>query len=278
MFKTRYKRLQTIALNTFREAVRQKFFGFLIVLAIAFTVSAHFFRQFDFGGSELQFIADFGWGAIFLFGSILAIVATAQLFFSEIENRTAITLLAKPVSKWEFLLGKFIGILLLLAVFTGLLVGLLFVILYLRESALKVLRPEDFAAGGDVYVFGFFVMGGLQYLKFAILSGITLFICTFSNTNLYSVILGFFVMLVCQLQYIARDFWSNLEMPALRYISFLLGKIFPNFQLFNVADSLIFCGSEHLSMQSISLIIGYGSAYVVFFYALSVWSFRTREI
>ena len=71
MASVRYTRLQTIVLNTFREAVRQKFFGLLIILALCMVASATFFLQFDFGGSELKFIADFGWGAVFLFGSIL---------------------------------------------------------------------------------------------------------------------------------------------------------------------------------------------------------------
>ena len=91
-------RIYCIAANTFLEAVRQKFFNSLLLISIALVLSANFFQQFDFGASELKFITDFGFGALFFFGSILAITATTQLFFNEIENRTALTMLAKPVS------------------------------------------------------------------------------------------------------------------------------------------------------------------------------------
>ena len=102
-----------IARLTFLEAVRQRFFNFLVLLSLALIGSANFFRQFDFGPQELRFISDFGLGGITFFGSILAIVATAQLFFGEIENRTALTMLAKPVRRWSFIAGKLLGVALL---------------------------------------------------------------------------------------------------------------------------------------------------------------------
>jgi ABC-type transport system involved in multi-copper enzyme maturation permease subunit len=113
------RRVRLIAGNTFLEAVRQKFFNSLLLIAVALVGSAQFFQQFDFGANELKFITDFGFGALFFFGSILAIAATAQLFFAEIENRTALTMLAKPVTKLEFLAGKFAGAQLLMLVFTA---------------------------------------------------------------------------------------------------------------------------------------------------------------
>lgn len=271
-------RLQSIAFNTFREAVRQKFFNFLLIFSVGLILSSHFFRQFDFGGSELKFIADFGWGGIVLFGSVLSIVATAQLFFSEIENRTALTLLAKPVARWEFLVGKFAGIFLLLAIFAGVMVVLLGLVLFWRETTLMGLRPDDFPDGRHVSYGGMLVMGFLQLLKFGILVAITMFISSFSNTNLFSVVVAFFVMLICQLQYIARDHWSDIEWLPLRYFVGFLGSVFPNFQLFNVGDFLMFAEGYALTSGAVVRIILYGLVYIVFFNFLSVWSFRKREI
>ena len=80
------------------------------MFAVALVVSALLLGEFNFGASELKFLADFGFGALTFFGSLLAIIASAQLFFGEIENRTALTLLAKPVRRSEFILGKFVGV------------------------------------------------------------------------------------------------------------------------------------------------------------------------
>ena len=77
-------RTLVIASNTFREAVRMKLFLAKTGLAICALASSFLFREFNFGSSELKFIADFGFGGMTVFGSALAIIVTAQLFLGEI--------------------------------------------------------------------------------------------------------------------------------------------------------------------------------------------------
>ncbi|MEO0510736.1 MAG: ABC transporter permease subunit [Verrucomicrobiota bacterium] len=272
-------RIRLIAGNTFLEAVRQKFFNSLLIISIAMVVSSTFFQQFDFGAGELKFIADFGFGALFFFGSILAIAATTQLFFSEIENRTALTILAKPVHKLEFVAGKFFGAQLLMLAFALLLSLVLAGILYWRETVLMDrLGPEAFADGSllryrDIFVFGF-----LQWLKFGVLAAITLFVASFSNTNLYTIVVSFFLLVICQLQYIARDAYSDLEHGIGRLLVQGLGLIFPNFQLFNVGDQLVFKANEALPLGTILQITLYALAYTAAFILLTQLNFRKREI
>ncbi len=270
-------RIGMIGANTFLEAVRQKFVGFLLILSLGLIASSNFFRQFNFEGGELKFIADFGFGAILLFGSIVAIVAAAQLFFSEIENRTALTILAKPVHRREFVAGKFVGVALMLLAFTALMTLLLAVMLWLREGELVQDFPAEFPDGRVVDYPGVAAFALLQWLRFCILSAITIFIASFSNTNLYSVVVAFFIMLICQLQYIAADSWSAISSPLLRWPVYLLSLIFPNLQMFNVGDLLIL--TDHsLSWLTVAAIAVYAMVYIVAFTALAVFSFRNREI
>ncbi|MBC2596370.1 ABC transporter permease subunit [Ruficoccus amylovorans] len=274
-------RILTIGRNTFLDAVRQKFFNALVILSVALIVSSRFFRQFDFGSGELKFIADFGLGAILLFGSILAVVATAQLFYSEIENRTALTILAKPVYRWEFLAGKFLGVFLLLLVFTALMSGILGVMLYWRESALMERFGDQFEDGHRLVSYGgLFGFAVLQWLKLGVLCAVTLFVSSFSNTNLYSVVVSFFVMIICQLQYIARDSWENIGNPVLKGLVWALSLLFPNFQMFNVGDVMLFPhdATEQLGAFTPWAIGGYGLVYIVVFIGLAVYAFRRREI
>jgi ABC-type transport system involved in multi-copper enzyme maturation permease subunit len=271
-----FSRLSLIAGNTFLEAVRQKLFNFLLLLAIGLVASAQFFREFNFGSSELKFISDFGFGALIFFGSALTIATTAQLFFSEIENRTALTLLAKPLWRAEFVFGKFLGVFAVIGVFCALTIGLMVALLWHREGQLMGARPEDFANGRLIAYGDLLVVGVLQWLKFGVLAAIVLLIASFSNTNLFTVVTGFFVLVICHLQYLARDAWGNVDNAVLGLVVRALGFIFPNFQLFNLADQ-IGQGSGVSSVVALQ-VAGYAVAYIGVIGGLAVYSFRNREI
>ncbi len=273
------RRIRLIAGNTFLEAVRQKFFSALLLIAVALVGSSTFFQQFDFGTGELKFIADFGFGALFVFGSILAITATTQLFFNEIENRTALTLLAKPVYKLEFLAGKLLGAQLLMLAFVLTVSLVLAGILYWRESVIMArLGTEAFADErliryGDVWLFGL-----LQWLKFGLIAAITLFVASLSHTNLYTIVVSFFVLMICQLQYIARDAYAGMEAGLGRVLVQLLGLVFPNFQIFNVGDQLLFAAQDGLPLGTLLRVVLYALVYTVAFLLLAQLNFRRREI
>jgi ABC-type transport system involved in multi-copper enzyme maturation permease subunit len=271
-----FDRTGVIARNTLLEAIRQKLFNFVLLISVGMIASSQFFREFNFGSSELKFITDFGSGAMTFFGSILAIVATAQLFFSEIENRTALTILAKPVFRSEFIFGKLGGVLGVLGIFILLMTISLAGVLWWREGALMATDPEAFVDGRLVLYGDLVIFGVLQWLKFGVLAAITMVIASFSNTNLYSVAMGFFVLIICHLQYLARDAWSNLEFLPAQVAVWLLGVIFPNFQLFNVGDQVAI--GAPIPFELAGRIGLYGLIYLVALSALAIYTFRKREI
>jgi ABC-type transport system involved in multi-copper enzyme maturation permease subunit len=165
-------RVGTIAGNTFLEAVRQRFFIALIALAAALLASTELLREFNFGASEIKFIADIGFGALVLFGSVLTITVMAQLFFAEIESRTALTLLAKPVRRGEFIVGKFLGVWLVVLVFCAIVTALLCVVLAMREGEILGADPE---AGEALVNYGAIVAAAaVQWVKLGVLGAITL--------------------------------------------------------------------------------------------------------
>jgi len=110
------------------------------------------------------------------------------------------------------------------------------------------------------------------------LSAIALFIASFSNTNLYTVVVSFFMLIICQLQYIARDAYSSMEAGIGAWLVRVLGLIFPNFQLFNVGDQLVFASSTPLPIGTVLQIVGYGLIYTVAFILLAQVNFKKREI
>jgi hypothetical protein len=270
------RRTWLIAQNTLREAARQKLFNVLLFLALALVLGARWFRDFNFGAPELKFLADCGFGAMAFFGAALTIAATAQLFFSEIENRTALTLLAKPVWRAEFILGKFIGIAAVAAVFCGLLTLLLAAVLWWREGQLVREMPDHFAQG-RVVSYGMVALAGvLQWLKLAVLAAFSLLVASFAQTQLFTVVTGFFILVICHLQYLAQDVYVRGGSWLGRIVAGGIAAVFPNFQLFALADSL---NAADLPPASHVFRIGaYALGYMAAACALAVFSFRKREI
>jgi len=152
-------------------------------------------------------------------------------------------------------------------------------ILYWREMVLlerlgnELILNGPLIRYGDVYLFGF-----LQWMKFGILVAITLFVASFSNTNLYTIVVSFFMLLICQLQYIARDSYSGMEAGWERILVLGLGLIFPNFQLFNIGDQLVFDAEKAPALSTVLQIAGYGAIYTLVFVLLAQVNFRRREI
>ena len=109
-----FARIAAITGNTFTELVRLKVFYFLLIFALLLIANSLFMARLSFQ-QEFQVLKDVSLGAMSIFSSLLAIVATAQLLPRDLEDRTIYTILAKPVPRYEYLIGKLAGVLLLLA-------------------------------------------------------------------------------------------------------------------------------------------------------------------
>src|SRR4028118_1343600 len=108
------RRIWAISSNTLTELIRLKVFYFLLLFALLIIGSSAFMVQFSFQ-EQFQVLKDVGLGAMSIFSWLLAVLATAMLLPKDIEDRTLYTILAKPVPRLEYLLGKLAGVLLMLA-------------------------------------------------------------------------------------------------------------------------------------------------------------------
>src|SRR5438876_8802832 len=110
-------RIAAIAGNTLLELIRLKVFYFLLIFALLLIGSSAFMVRFTFQ-EQFQVLKDVSLGSMSIFTWLLSVLATAMLLPKDIEDRTLYTILAKPVPRLEYLLGKLIGVLLLLLVST----------------------------------------------------------------------------------------------------------------------------------------------------------------
>src|SRR5881275_2757442 len=130
-----FSRVLAITANTLTELTRLKVFYVLLVFALLLIGSSIFMAQFTFQ-QEFQILKDISLGAMSIFTSLLAILAMARLIPQDIEDRTIYTILAKPVPRFEYVVGKLAGVLLLLAIGTLVMSAMFLAVIYWREQTL----------------------------------------------------------------------------------------------------------------------------------------------
>src|SRR4051794_4885871 len=108
-------RILAIAKNAFREAVRDRILYNLILFVLLITLSAIFLGEMT-AGQEARVIVDLGLSSILVFGTFISIFVGVSLVWKEIEKRTVYSIFAKPVSRTEFIIGKYLGLCLTLLV------------------------------------------------------------------------------------------------------------------------------------------------------------------
>ena len=124
-----------IALNTFREAVRDRVLYLILAFAVVMILASVLLSLITVG-SEQKIIEDFGLAMNALFGTATSLLLGLGLVYKEIERKTIYTLLSKPIRRSEFLLGKYLGLCLTLAVNMIIMSAAFFGLLVLRGTAI----------------------------------------------------------------------------------------------------------------------------------------------
>lgn len=253
-----------ISLNTLRETLRQKLILIVALIALALVLSSKYLLSLDLGHEQLRFIFDFGSGALGFFGSIMAVVATAQIFHNEIENKTIITLLSKPVGISQFVVGKFGGAVIALGIFA--LVVAFATSLMLAITSLGIRNAEDVAS---INYLGVFAFAFVQWIKLCAICAISAFICSASTSLLFSVVVSFMVLAVSM----AGDVTLRLGGKKEGFVEFV-SWIFPDFHVFNIAENFAFAPINLADFLASS---GYGLIYCMCALLASSIMFSKRE-
>ncbi|MCU1316459.1 MAG: hypothetical protein JWN63_1781 [Candidatus Acidoferrum typicum] len=214
------RRAGVVALNTFREAVRDRVLYNLVFFALLMMAAAVVVGQISIG-IEQTVIVSLGLTAISVIGLLISVFIGVALVSKEMDKRTLYALLAKPVRRWEFLLGKFAGLVLTLAVNTAAMaLGLLLVMIYVKHS----LERSD----AVVLVAVYFIL-----LKLALIVALALLFSCFT-TPLLAILftVGFYIvgLYVQELRNLPVEVMSPAMAAFTKWLSYLL----PNFENFNV--------------------------------------------
>jgi ABC-type transport system involved in multi-copper enzyme maturation permease subunit len=112
-------RLWAIALNTFREAARMRVLHGALVLTFGINLVAIFLGEAS-AGNAARVSRDFGLASISLAGALTAIYLGVVMLYAEIQKRTVHAIVSKPIERWEFVLGKYLGMVVTLSVMVAL--------------------------------------------------------------------------------------------------------------------------------------------------------------
>jgi ABC-type transport system involved in multi-copper enzyme maturation permease subunit len=112
-------KIRAIALNTFKEAVRDRVLYLLFFFAAVALIFSRLLSVLTVG-DRVKIIKDVGLASISLFGMLMAVLIGTGLVYKEIDKKTIFTLISKPIERWQFLLGKFLGLVLTLFIMTTL--------------------------------------------------------------------------------------------------------------------------------------------------------------
>jgi ABC-type transport system involved in multi-copper enzyme maturation permease subunit len=219
------RNIQAVAANTFREAVRDRVLYNLVFFALLMMGAAILVGQISIG-IEQDVIVSLGLSAISLIGIFIAVFLGVALVSREMDKRTLYALLAKPVKRWEFLLGKFFGLVMTLAVNTTAMAAGLYIALWTVKHPL---------VQSDAFIL---VAVYLILLKLALIVALALLFSCFTTP--------FLAILFTAGIYVAGLFAADLRtihgvdldpgsLRLMRGISYLL----PNFQNFDVMSAVV---------------------------------------
>ena len=283
-----FGRIAAITANTLTELARLKIFYVVLLFALLMIGSSIFMGQFTFQ-QEFQVLKDIALGSMSLFTSLLAVVATARLIPQDLEDRSIYTILAKPVPRFEYLLGKLAGVLLLLALSLVVMTALFLIALNVREQIvlretmqqMSAAPPEQTAealSAVSAAAFNMDLFPGIAiiYAKACLLASLTLFVSTFATTSIFTTVVMVFAYFIGHLQAIAREYWlqSNSAGWFTRVFLGFVTLLFPDLQLFNLVDDIVVGTAVPLALFAKTAALG---LFYTGFYLLLAWTVFYRK-
>ena len=262
--ESRVRRIWAITRNTFREAVRNKILYSLLFFAVLIILSAVAVGRLSVH-EELRMTRDIGLFGIDVFGVIIAIFVGVNLLYKELDLKTVYTILPKPIHRWEFVLGKWLGMLLTLAV---------------QVAVMGVVLAVTLALQGGAFDLPLWKALWLLYVNVVVVTSVAVLFSSFSSPFLSGFFsLGVFIVgrSVPDIQMLAE----KMEGPARGLLAAAV-RVLPNLHLFYPSGAIV--GAETVSVHGnfvgvpyLGWTTAYGFGYSVVVLLLAMFIFRRRD-
>jgi ABC-2 family transporter protein len=261
-------RVFAIALNTFREAMRDKLLYTIVFFACALIAAALAIGQFSMH-EEVRVTRDLGLGGISIFGKALAVFAGVTMVYKEIERKTVYALIPKPIDRWQFVVGKYAGMVLTLAVQVAMMALVLCGALLVQGAS-----PDGPLARAILLLFE----------QAAIVAAVAVFFSAFSTPFLS----GFFTVGVFLIGRSTPELRALIEArfkesPGVAAVLRASVNVVPDLHLFFVSGQAVdgrvvtVHAGDYVSWGYVAAATGYGALYTAVVLALAVLIFSRRD-
>lgn len=247
----------SIAFNTFRENLRDKLLYNLLIFALLMIGSSLILMRLTLGEFH-RLILDIGLGSINFFGVLIAIFIGIGLVSKEIEKKTIYTIVSKPVARFQFLLGKYLGLSFTLLINTAIMTAGLLAVLYVQ----------------DVPVHGvLFKALGMIMLEFMVITAVALLFSTFSSATFSAI----FTLALYVIGHLTPDLKTFGEKMGGLGETILEGMyyVLPNLDRFNLKGHVTH--QIDVPTGDLFMIAVYGMAYTAFLLTLASIIFQRRD-
>jgi ABC-type transport system involved in multi-copper enzyme maturation permease subunit len=265
------KAIGLIAVNVFRESVRDKVLYNLVLFAVLMMSASYLIGQLT-AGQDVKIIKDLGLAATSVFGLFIAIFIGIQLVAKEVERRSIYSLLAKPIHRHQLVLGKYLGLIGTLAVNLSVMsVALYAVLAYMAWSQGPVAARAWEAPALDPAILKAI---GLTFVELAVVTAIALFFSTFS-TPILSAAFTFGVFIAGRFSADLRNFNQVVDSPAAAALARGLFWILPNLAPFDVRAAVVH--GQPVSTAYVAVTSAYAAAYIAALLVAATFIFSRRD-
>ena len=247
-----------IASNTFKETIRDRVLYLLLFFAASTIIFSRILALLTVG-DRIKVIKDVGLASLSLFGALMAIVMGTGLVYKEIDKKTIYTLISKPIHRFQFLLGKFIGL-----SFTLFLMLVLMSVILIALVFLHTLKVE----------WNLLAAIFLIYLELSLVTSVAILFSCFSTPILSSIFsLSFY--LIGHLSWGLKTIIQKIEPGAQKLLVQGLYFLLPDLEKFNIKTEVV----HYLPLPSQFFLysILYGIFYTLFVLTLAYLIFRKRD-
>jgi ABC-type transport system involved in multi-copper enzyme maturation permease subunit len=266
------RRIAVVAVHVFKETVRDRVLYAIGAFALLLVAASVLIGQIT-AGQDVKIIKDLGLATIELAGVLMTVFIGVGLVAREIERRSIYSLLAKPLPRWEFIVGKYCGLVLTLAVN----IAAMTAALYLMLAWMDWISPINIRHSWDTPAMDarLLISVLLIFAEMALLTAIALFFSTFSSSALWSVVftLGFFVAGLESED--LRNFGNIVDAPFMAHIVSAIGWVVPAFSAFDVKLQVVH--GIHVPAGFVLQTLLYAAIYIGVALAAAVGLFTRRE-
>ena len=263
--------IRLIAVNVFRESVRDKVLYNLVLFAILLIGASYLIGQLT-AGQDVKIIKDLGLAAISVFGLFIAVFIGIGLVSKEVERRSIYSLLAKPVHRYHIVAGKYLGLVLTLLVNVSIMTAALYVVLaYMSWGEVYTQLKGYDPATMDPAMMKAVV---LIVVELAVITAIALFFSTFS-TPIMSAAFTFGLYVVGHFSADLRDFGQVVDNPATARLAHALYWMLPNLASFDVKAQVVH--GVPVPAGYIAVSVAYAVSYIAVLLAAAMFIFSRRD-